>query len=477
MPRYNQPVHLSKQALDVVSRSILNLGLNLAKSLESSASEDKSMAYVDEICRYLRDLFHNKVCRVLANEFTATILKCIHSLYCQNWQWMTEPRCEKMLQGLVEAAVHPDITKLDLDPIVEYIVPKVYKKMSTMTNLTELKLTYLNNEDEGLIVNGVKHLSSLKSFSFNVYCTDRIVQALADSCSQLKCFDVCSSKTVTDLSEPSIVKFRYLEEINVSDTSLTNECLSRLLNVLAEYETKEFSILNAFHGSNISSENLKLLVSKFPNLTQIGLKTFNQSNMSLLKNLKQMKILRLENGSFFLIQDLLDTIGSNLSFLELMDIKDIDVNIVCNTCPNIQNLTIASYEVYSNSPEYEISDKSLYGFKSLKKLTVFEPEDPSFMGYLLSKCINLKEVHMTVGPGFDDAMIKSVLKRNPLNNLEEFSLYSKGSNLTLNTLRNLVEHCPNLAVVRGIQSWKCTGLEEFLQQSTKLYPGVQLYRK
>ena len=72
---------------------------------------------------------------------------------------------------------------------------------------------------------------------------------------------------------------------------------------------------------------------------------------------------------------------------------------------------------------------------------------------LIGAALNVKFI--TIGSLIDmnDNSLEEILAHNKLNKLHEIKI-SKGSGLTIKSLYSLLEDCPNLVSIKGIEFWE-----------------------
>ena len=72
---------------------------------------------------------------------------------------------------------------------------------------------------------------------------------------------------------------------------------------------------------------------------------------------------------------------------------------------------------------------------------------------LIGAALNVR--HITIGSSTDinDACLEAARSTNQLCKLEELKV-SKGGGLSTKSLYSLVEHCPNLTSIHGIEYWE-----------------------
>ena len=73
--------------------------------------------------------------------------------------------------------------------------------------------------------------------------------------------------------------------------------------------------------------------------------------------------------------------------------------------------------------------------------------------YILCQCHNVRRVEVTVQIGNDSAIVSSVLSQNSLKSLEEFNWWGSSGTLSRDIAIKLVQHCPQLQVLRGPFVW------------------------
>jgi hypothetical protein len=315
-----------------------------------------------------------------------------------------------------------------------------------------------------LVVSSVSVAENLEEFTFMCNCNDTVLEAVAESCRELKCLNVCESLYVSDSSVDAILKFKHLKHLNIEKTNLSEVGVTRLLNGLTQNKASGFghmwpcsSQLLSFGCSEITSFHLGVLVDKFPNLTAVNLTCDRNCNLLALKRMENLKMLRLSCVKFSQIEQLLVTLGNQLQYLDICDVGSINVRVIGETCSSLKCLHITSSDT-SSIPVFEENLSPLPGFKSVICLCLHLEYNPEMVEYVLCQCLNVRAVDVTIAVGNGNTIIDSVLKRNPLNYLEEFNWWTwSASRLTHVTARQIIEHCPNLMVLRGPYVWQRHG--------------------
>ncbi|PSN53048.1 hypothetical protein C0J52_03967 [Blattella germanica] len=443
--------------------------------LPSLGKNSKPMQEAIEDCSSLQNLLHQKVPATFANDITANMLVCIDGIYKDIQKWIKEPWCSKILLELVSAIIHPSITELDLHYTLSFISKYLFARLNTMTKLKELKLYNLNDQtSEPLIIEGLYNMESLQVLTIHYHCSDSIVIAVGNKCTYLKSLDIAFSKSVTDASISSLLKLVHLEEIDLTDTCISGKGYMKLIN---EINCDVKNRLQKFGCSQIQTTHMTVLLRDFPSLVEVNIRRYRHNSDHIASELKALKVLRLTDCRFQDVEELLLATGSHLIELELNKIKDFNVRVIGEKCLTVQKLTINGYVRYV--PQYEDDDVGLPGFQSLEHISLNLYRDYSFIAYILSECKNLKQVDLFITDGSEqetEDTVEFILSKNSMQCLEEFSIRTHMAGfLTQKIVMLLIENCPNITVLRGVNTWSSIGnLEDYIEEMAENYPNIHL---
>jgi hypothetical protein len=433
---------------------------------------DSAHSKFHEMCKHLKELLRESVPPSLVNEVTHTLLKSVDDVCGFPHHFIKKRWCEEGLQDLVSSVIHPAVTKLDLVSADfpellhvfdwNFIGPFVCRALGDLNNLKQLRINKLQDVKlEDWTVRNINVGEKLQEFTFMFYCNDPLLKVISESCKSLKCLNVYESSFVSDSSVDNILKFCHLRKLNVGKTSISEFGVTRLLNGLANNRASEFgyswscaSQILSFGCMEVTSSHLSLLVDNFPSLIAVSLICDRDCNVSALKKLENIKKLRLSCVKFPEIEQLMVTFGNQLQCLDICDVGPIDVRVIGETCVSLKFLYITSSDT-SSIPAFEESLSPLPGFNSVIFLCLHLEYNPEMIEYILCHCVNVRAVDVTIYVGNDNAIIDSVLKRNPLKYLEQFNWWTwPGRKLARVTAERIVEHCPSLTVLRGPYGWK-----------------------
>lgn len=235
--------------------------------------------------------------------------------------------------------------------------------------------------------------------TFSSYsCRDSDIETLAKKRKKLRCLHISSSQSISDRVADYILMFENLEELNLCEVdSLSHRALQHILNGIAEVElsvsddvptefeippnpdkempeddgfpskTPRSQLIKDFGCSNATNQHITLISQKFSNFTSLSLSNIHTCMLTPLKNLQQLREFTLIDSTFFLVGDLIQAVGSQLTCLDFVDVKGTNFNFICDTCPSLvclhhcfdsgqniriypkykkANLTISMYETY-----------------------------------------------------------------------------------------------------------------------------------
>lgn len=471
MFQHIQPDNLVNLALEALGDYVCTLCLQFMELYHKGSVHGE----LEKTFKLLKTLLCDTVPPSIANEVTYKLLRSVDNLYADIHDLIKEPWCEEILQVLVQSIIHPAVTKLNFgsDHLHalsygyewNFVVPFVYRAIRDLSNLKKLQIGKLRCVDwTNWFVNISGVAANLEEFTFMCNCDDNVLEVLSESCRELRCLNVYESIYVTDSSVDAILKFQHLVQLNVEKTSISEFGVTRLLNGLANKTASGFgytwtcsSQLLSFGCSEITSSHLNLLVDKFPNLIAINLTCDRNCNISALKRLENLKMLRLSCVKFPQIEQLLITFWNQLQCLDICDVGAINVKAIGETCTSLKCLHITSSDT-SSIPAFEENLSPLPGFKSVNCLCLRLEYNPEMVEYILCQCVNVRVVDITIAVGNDNTIIESVLKRNPLKYLEEFNWWTwSPCKLACLTAKQIIEHCPCLVVLRGPFVWQRHG--------------------
>jgi Leucine-rich repeat (LRR) protein len=456
-----QPASLVTLAMEALGDYVGFLCFNFS----ALDQRDSAHSTFHETCKNLKELLHNSLPQSLVNDVTYTLLKSVdnlfdvlHGLHEKSW-------CQEVLQGIVSSIIHPAVTILDFGssdfPEMShgydwnFIFPFVCRAVGDLSNLKKLRISKLKRVNwVSWVVRSVNVAENLQEFTFMYYSTDSLLEVISESCKQLKCLDVNGSMYVSDSSVSVILKFCHLIKLNVEMTSISKFGFTRLLNGLAKNRASEFgyswscaSQLLSYGCDEVTSSHLSLLADNFPNLTEVSLTCNRNCELSALKRLENLNVLRLSCVKFSEIEQLMVTFGNQLQCLDICYVAPIDVRIIGETCSSLKCLRISSSDT-SSIPVFEESLLPLPGFKSVICLCLHLDYNPEMTEYILCHCVNVRAVNVSIVVGNDNAIIDSVLKRNSLKYLEQLNWLTYRRSKWVYVAKQVVKHCPNLRILR-----------------------------
>jgi hypothetical protein len=459
----SQPDSLSKLVLVSLGNYVCELCSQLLK-LTLGTMEANELERLQQACRCLQTKLHVKVPSPIANEVTDYLMKRVNDLYYETPKEEREVWCVEVLHVLITAIVHPSVTtiKLSEDPLhilpketyINFIEPLIYDRLHSLKKLKVLRLGRCHTYDWN--VKGINLTEDLLEFTFMTNCNDNVVMQLAECCKYLKCLNINYSTRVTDASIDAILKFQHLEELKIVGTMISELGITQLLNSLSgnnlcrNEEPGIFKPLLRFGCSNITSYQLHILVQKFPNLIEVSLsdelEPGKQCDLSPLQQLRYLHVCSFRYMQSSGIQDLLRVRGCHLVYLDICVTEAIDMKYVIENCPSLSCLHMISFPSYNPSSD-NYNNSPLVGFLSVRCLRIISTCD--WAEYVLSHCINVRKVYLSLSRANEQELLRRVLSRNPLRFLEQLYWVPTSSEAEP-MAKELADVCPNLSVIVGL---------------------------
>jgi hypothetical protein len=484
MPLYNTPVSLEKLSLEAFGNYVSELStglLNLAVSSKDKPPcsvfslfkmvlcqyralqwEDSSIGlhHAEDVSRRLRHTLQAAVVRKLANKITHELLNTLDN--SDTFRYINSPFCERILQELVYASLHSDLTELDIT--YRHIASFVVSRMWAMGKLRTLKVTS-RRENEAWLEDVKKYLptfSYLEEFSFRMNCTDDVLDVLCRSCRHLKRLDVSGSYCVTDESVTSIVRLTCLEKLDLICTGISEKGHIDLVNgfALRAVYVQQPHCMKNFGCDCYSYTQLRILVTNLINIREISLRMCDfHTTLSALEHLEDLQVLRLKYFLFTDVTDLLLTRGYQLLELEVENSGNLDLKFVCESCPCLVKLVIRD-----RTYKYE----NCGSFPKLQHL-ILQTGNSSAVAHLLCRCRNLTSLELCTVQEFYESHMASVLKKNPFEHLRSLSMGTLSGCLSPGAVGIVSEHCVKLSEF-NVFGEPGVNMEALCQ----LYPGVQV---
>jgi hypothetical protein len=376
--------------------------------------------------------------------------------------------CEEIAPYVLKAVIHPSVKHLDfirdnshpilLDYYKEMELELIYR---TLPLLTDLKAVRLGKSyriiNVPLDVDGFRN--TLEEFSCREFW-ERDLAILAHKCKHIKRLEMGVPIDYLLRAFCYISRFQCLEELNLSRMLyLPDNELQRILlwltgvlpsdgesseetedmlahragssqdsgNTSAAESSPTFparcpGLLKSFGCANALDAHIKL-ISKFYNLTSLVLSSLSRvRTLAPLGSLKMLKNFTLVRTAFFVVQEVLQSIGNQLICLNLIDVWNTDFSFISHNCRSLECLHLffsCHYKLilpgnYLNPESYSLP---LPDFPHVVALYLYLTEDPA-RDYVLSRFRNLKTLSL-VYTGEDITLLNSLMQRRMMTQLEE----------------------------------------------------------
>ncbi|KAJ9577421.1 hypothetical protein L9F63_005992 [Diploptera punctata] len=464
-------------ALEAFGKYVTNITEMLVIISHYTAVENFTENYLHPTCCLLEDMVQNHIPPPLANEVTRTLMLCLIKTYndLDKRRYMLKLRSDEegklrnlSLETIAEvsaAILHPSITKFQFSRahvvlFVGYFQIRRFVNMFLRKVLNKLKvIKILRLEvyqfDAQIVLEGLSTMKYLEELTF-WGCSDDILEVLSDSCKNLKKLDVRNSTDVTDRSVEVIWRFKQLKYLDIINTSITSDGVSKIMS--GEHDLKVLKV-------ELLSDQVEVLPRSFPNLTLIHVRFLENCSLSGWKSFEYLKCLYLSHhprisGSFIYYEELLRQVGKQLTHLKLIDMCNLNLRFVAENCPSLQYIGIHlmcpdCIGFYDNVQRYH-----LINYPSIETcdIEVFRSDT---VEEILTSFVNVKKVNLR---GFKEpfgSLLRYLLQRLAKDRIELYFFGNKlqisGDNLIVSKANgsSFITHILDLrSVVKDIICWK-----------------------
>jgi hypothetical protein len=402
----------------------------------------------------------------MVNSVTVELLKQLDDRLDEIQHLTDQPWCKRVLQEIVKVILHPELTELFITWRWKHVTEFVISEMSNLSNLKVFKLPvnveFIEKAKTSSMELAVRKqlytMVNLQKFIFHHYCTDDTVSVLCDSCTLLKCLDIYLSNNVTDASIKHILKLKYLEELDVTETDISDEGRVHLLTGLSHNNVK---LLRSYRTYNFTNPEISVLSNHFPDLKEFSA-SFISEDLSIadFRKFCKLEVCNIYSYGEFIYSDIFKYIGSHLLKLSFVGPSVNIVDIIKN-CPNLKSLTI-------KVDHLRMDRVPLPGLSSLQHLTLRTRDSPGAT-VLLSQCQNLTSLQLCVQQVFFFTFLCDVMVKNQLTRLQHLCVGSLNGNLPPESVAFLTQNCSNLTTCKVFG-----GQDAELRALYQQYPGVQV---
>lgn len=383
---------------------------------------------------------------------------------------------------LIEIVVGPYLTYCHFEEMPKIVYQVFYARLNMLSGLEYLNLGSMSggwktDNLEPTVLRGLQNMSNLRNLTLNFDCTDTILLTLMDCCPKLHTLDLTSSAQVNNDSVNIITQMKTLRCVNLYRTSVSTEGYVKLLLGLPELEDVgryddigrclEYIVdsypkfipfaLRKFSSRFVTTRFLQILAEHCPKMQHVSI-FFNVliCELTALIGINQLSDLYLLSCDFFSdqVRDVLAVKGCNLTHLHLEHVDQIDMNAlmyISQYCPDLKALTIYNCELIESTSLY-LQKPAIPPFMNLERLILVALCDEKHLKFLFSTCLRIKMIKCGTMVPTNDELLFSILEKNPMEHLEEFSVVSS-TGLTIALAYKLVEICSCLVVLNEIEGW------------------------
>ncbi|GBM98345.1 hypothetical protein AVEN_46644-1 [Araneus ventricosus] len=167
---------------------------------------------------------------------------------------------------------------------------------------------------------------------------------------------------------------------------------------------------------------IQTLVSSCQLIEELLMKVPNEDCLQYLAGLKNLTLLNIDfricyDDCMSSFNSMLAQLGPQLKHIFIQNLRNTTVDVIVNNCPNLISLRIEGPAVISDTAaSSDISMQHLQRFRLSKN-------DPRVILFFLSNSPHLKEIYLDSAEGLNDSLLRKILERNSLSELEIASIY------------------------------------------------------
>lgn len=499
MPLHHQVLPLQSLSMKAVANLVISLAPTVLSIIERIQEPHEGMRMLQQSIVWLKDLLASHVPYFLYDEMAVEVLTAVKILiektkktYQPNLPVSSFLAKMNVVVNMTEVVLTQHMRKMDFSEwpkIMRYVLYKNLRKLKGLEvlNLGSCTVGWNSSEYDKCISEGIMRMKNLRSLCLCFDCTDNIVQIIGDTCVNLQSLDVTSSRSVTDRSINSLLCCSKLREVHLNRTSVSIVGYAQLFIGLAKLENigrcDEFGTivnymqvhfpeagpfgLKRVQTRDITTESLRLLVEKFPQIEYISLFHDEQlSDLTILVSLEKLKHLKLLSCGFYAdsLHHLLEVRGANIVSLHLEHVVEIDLSAmacISQFCPNLVDFVLYNCDFIDQRPlQNEITNgNAKKSFQKLERLFWVVDCAIVHLEYVLVNAVNIRYIHLGSSTGITHSTVENVLKQNPMKELEEFRVLFS-SDMGIHTAKMLLESCPKLRLMSELESWQEISVDE-----------------
>jgi hypothetical protein len=327
-------------------------------------------------------------------------------------------------------------------------------------------------------------------------CDDAVLTALAASCPHLSVLDVSRSTAVSDEGVLSLCRCRSLRSVDVYQTSVTVvgyaslmldkqngihdlgtcDILSDVLEYIAKVLKRSGEIISckSISARNMTPHHLRTLVNMSPNIEAITMLSQVENDadeaIHILTSLEHLRYIRLHCLGFHtdgIVTVIMSAIGTNLISLHLEHVDEMDMRSLCiiaENCSALQKLVLFSCDFTENFGDNleRVEYRSKMLLSSLRCLECVSETAPNVIEFLLCAAPNLITLSFGSAAWLNDDTLAKVVFRGGLKSLEDITV-TASYELTMVSVRLLLDSCPRLKTVRYLEEWRGIPIPDLIQ--------------
>ncbi|KDR13193.1 uncharacterized protein LOC110835585 isoform X1 [Zootermopsis nevadensis] len=492
MNKRKEPSSLESEANDKLCTMIRDVAIKWTRKLRSAVVKGRQhwlleMKIVQEECAQLRGFLATLpvpgVLDIIVAQSVENLIKVLSSfnnfrvvprLNTSYDRELNRNICINMLKSVLLPCLYTcNIRNVDSAFVQEIIVNLLYLNPKVI----DLQLSVICDKYcLQLLLERIPSLIDLQGFQLRLTCTNAIVIKLSEYCTKLTKLFVEDCAFVDDDSVEHLLKLANLVNLNVANTSISNEgyitLLSRLplvqniiwyddLDIVLTYVARCLLSVRKIIGS---ISNSSLVAPICPNVKHVILLSIS-NDISGLKELKSVNAISFFQCSSTVInlRAAITDMGSTLTRVDMHQVVNIDIDNLIYFCPVLKLLIIA-YSQMTGS-EHNFFDRELPHFKSVREIRLKQNWGAYDFCSLLHLYINLEICYVVGMDRVDDVFVGRLLTFGGFKHVTEFVI-DNGGYLSMPTVQLIMKNCLNLTVLGNFRSWSGlteNDLNEFLQ--------------